>query len=146
MTATGEPMEQPQPSDQKDEPTDDEVIAFAHRMLDLARAGHVDLLGFVDAGLPVDLTGPTGDTLLMLAAYYGHLDTVTALLERGADVHRINDRGQTVLAAAVFKGEEPIVRALLAAGGDPRAGDPDAIETARFFERVELLPLLGQHD
>ncbi len=142
MTAPEEHADAHPPPASSDGPTDDEVIAFAHRMLDLARAGHADLLGFVDAGLPVDLTAPTGDTLLMLAAYYGHTDTVAALLARGADVHRINDRGQTVLAAAVFKGEEAIVRALLAAGADPHAGDPDAIETARFFERTELLPLL----
>jgi hypothetical protein len=38
-----------------------------------------------------------------LAAYHAHPDTVDALLQRGADIARTNDRGRTVLAAAVFR-------------------------------------------
>ena len=83
---------------------DDETIAFAHRMFDLARAGATEeLAANVDAGLPVNLTNAKGDTLLILAAYHAHPDTVAALLARGADPARVNDRGQTALAAAVFR-------------------------------------------
>jgi uncharacterized protein len=116
------------------EPSEDEVIAFAHRMLDLARDGDDHLLAQVDAGLPVDLTGPAGDTLLMLAAYHGHADLVRGLLERGADPDRRNDRGQSPVAGAVFKKEPEVVRALVAAGADVHAGEPSALATARFFE------------
>ncbi|RQX18985.1 hypothetical protein DLJ57_28700, partial [Micromonospora chalcea] len=99
---------------------DDETIAFAHRMFDLARAGATEeLAANVDAGLPVNLTNAKGDTLLILAAYHAHPDTVAALLARGADPARVNDRGQTALAAAVFRRQEAAVRALLDAGADP---------------------------
>ncbi len=48
----------------------------------------------------------------MLAAYHGHADAVRALLERGAEADRVNDRGQTPLAGAVFKGEPEVIRVL----------------------------------
>ena len=70
-------------------------------LFDLARQGETEVLAaYVDAGVPVDLTNSAGDTLLVLAAYYGHGETVAALLARGADHARINDKGQTALAAA----------------------------------------------
>lgn len=122
----------------------DEEIAFAHRMFDLAREGATDeLSGYLNAGLPVNLTNSSGDTLLMLAAYHVHLDTVEALLARGADHSRTNQRGQTALAAAVFRQAAPIVRALLAAGADPDAGQPSAREAARFFDLPDMAALLG---
>lgn len=122
----------------------DEAVALAHRLLVLARAGGTDeLVAYVDAGVPVDLTDARGNTLLMLAAYHGHSETVRALAERGADVDRANDRGQTPLAGAVFKGEMDVVQALVTAGADATAGSPSALETARFFERADLVALLS---
>lgn len=122
---------------------DDEVLAFAHRMFDLARSGDAEQLGaYVDAGLPVDLTNDKGDSLLLLAAYHDHPATVRALLERGADTARVNDRGQSPLAAAVFRQSTEAVEHLLAAGADPAAGSPSAVETARFFELPAMLELL----
>lgn len=49
-------------------------------MFDLARAGDLTLLSYIAAGLPADLTNQRGDTLLMLAAYHGHLPLVRGLL------------------------------------------------------------------
>ncbi|BCL17133.1 ankyrin repeat domain-containing protein [Micromonospora sagamiensis] len=124
---------------------DDETLAFAHRMFDLARGGVTEeLAGQVDAGLPVNLTNDKGDTLLILAAYHAHPETVTALLARGADHGRTNDRGQTALAAAVFRKSLPTVRALLDAGADPDHGTPSAAEVARFFDLPEMLALLAR--
>ncbi|MDG4831260.1 ankyrin repeat domain-containing protein [Solwaraspora sp. WMMD1047] len=122
---------------------DEETLAFAHRMFDLARGGHTgELAGYVDAGLPVNMTNDKGDTLLILAAYHAHPETVTALLDRGADHARVNDRGQTALAAAVFRRSADTVSALLTAGADPDHGSPSAIETATFFDLPEMLELL----
>jgi ankyrin repeat protein len=122
---------------------DDDTLAYAHRMFELARDGHAGDLGAqVDAGLPVNLTNDKGDTLLILASYYARADTVAALLERGADPARVNDRGQTALAAATFRRSAPIVEMLLAAGADPMAGGPTAVDTARFFDLPEMLALL----
>ncbi|HZG02168.1 MAG TPA: ankyrin repeat domain-containing protein [Streptomyces sp.] len=133
------------PTPASDEPAHDpEVLQLAAKVFDLARDGDTDTLAaYVDAGVPVNLTNDKGDSLLMLAAYYGRTATVRALLERGADPNRINDRGQSPLAGAVFKDEEEMVRLLLEAGADPSAGRPSAIDTARMFGRDGLLGLLG---
>jgi uncharacterized protein len=123
---------------------DDEVVELAQRLFDMARAGDAAALtAYLDAGAPADLTNAAGDTLVMLAAYHGHAETVRVLAERGADVNRVNDRGQTPLAGAVFKGEDDVVRVLVAAGADPGAGAPNAIDTARMFERGGYLEMFG---
>jgi len=124
-----------------------ELVQFATKVFNLARAGDTTAVAaYVDAGVPVDLTNDSGDSLLMLAAYHGHPDTVQALLERGADPGRANDRGQTPLAGAVFKKEPEIVRALLDAGADPAAGHPSAAETATMFGNHDFLAWFGERD
>jgi ankyrin repeat protein len=122
--------------------TDPDAIALAHKMFDLSRAGSDELLGFLDAGVPVGLTDSAGNTLLMLAAYHGHAQLVSGLAERGADVNAINDRGQTPLAGAVFKGSPEVIQALTAAGADPDLGKPSARESAVFFGKDDLAALL----
>jgi ankyrin repeat protein len=123
---------------------DVEVMDLAARMFDMAREGDTErLAAYLDAGVPVNLTNTKGDTLVMLAAYYGHEATVAELIDHGADVDRPNNRGQTPLAGAVFKNETTIMELLLEADADPLAGSPSALETARFFERAELARRLG---
>ncbi|GAA2498792.1 ankyrin repeat domain-containing protein [Terrabacter carboxydivorans] len=115
----------------------EQIVAVA---MDLARDGRTaDLVEFLDHGYPVDLPDPAGNTLLMLAAYHGHLDTVSTLVARGADVDRRNDRDQSPVAGAMFKGEDEVVRALVAAGADLDAGSPTARETARLFGQQHLV-------
>lgn len=127
-----------------DDLTADE-LAFLQSMFDLARHGETDqLVGHLDAGLPVNLTNGSGDSLLILAAYHKHADLVRALLARGADHARVNDRGQTALAAAVFRQDEDAVRALLDAGADPDLGPKSAVEIARFFDLPAMLELLDR--
>jgi ankyrin repeat protein len=125
---------------------DSEVLDLASRIFDWARGGDAAMLAaYVDAGVPVDLTNTNGDTLVMLASYYGHESAVAALIARGADVDRHNNRGQTPLAGAVFKNDTTIIELLVGADADPLAGSPSALETARFFEREELARQLLQH-
>jgi ankyrin repeat protein len=125
------------------EELDEQTLAYAHRMFDLARSGRAgELAEQIDAGLPANLTNGKGDTLLILAAYHVHPETVAALLERGADHARSNDRGQTALAAAVFRRSAATVTALLDAGADPDGGDPSATATAAFFDLPEMAALL----
>jgi hypothetical protein len=124
---------------------DEDVIDFATKIFDLARAGDAAALAaYVDAGVPVEMTNERGDTLLMLAAYHGHDAAVRVLLERGADPGKPNDHGQTPLAGAVFKSEPAVVRALLDAGADPRAGQPSAVNVARMFGKREFLALFSE--
>ena len=125
---------------------DAEVLDLAARLFDWARSGDAAMLAaYLDAGVPVNLTNTNGDTLVMLASYYGHDPAVAALIARGADVDRHNNRGQTPLAGAVFKNETTIIDLLLEADADPLAGSPSALETARFFQREELTRQLLQH-
>ncbi|WP_432056731.1 ankyrin repeat domain-containing protein [Streptomyces sp. bgisy022] len=113
------------------------VVAIA---MDLARAGETgELSGFVEHGLPVDVTDAAGNTLLMLAAYHGHADTVRALLRLGADPDLRNDRDQSPIAGALFKGADEVVRVLLDAGADLDAGTPSARAAAQMFGRAHLL-------
>ena len=121
-------------------PSEEELVELAHQVFDWARAGERErIAAYVDAGVPVNLTDESGNTLLMLAAYHGHASTVTMLAGRGADVDRLNDRGQSPLAGAVFKAEHDVVAALLEAGADPDAGTPSARETADLFGRPDTL-------
>ncbi len=125
------------------EELDEEMLALAHRVFDLARSGERDeLAALVSAGVPANLTNDKGDTLLILAAYHDHPPTVQMLLEHGAETARVNDRGQTALAAAVFRRSVDGVGALLAGGADPELGSPSARDVARFFELSEMLALL----
>lgn len=109
--------------------------------MDLAREGKTaELLEFLDHGLPVDAQDGQGNSLLMLAAYHGHAETVRALAKRGADVDLANGRGQSPIAGAIFKGEDEVVSALVEAGADLDTGTPSARETAQMFGRTDLLP------
>ncbi len=124
--------------------TDDE-LAFLQAVLDDAREGRTaELADVIDRGVPVNLTGATGDSLLILAAYHDHPATVRMLLERGADANRVNDRGQTALGAAVFRRSAESVTALLEHGADPHAGTRSAAEIAAFFELQEMAALLAR--
>ncbi|GAA4899988.1 ankyrin repeat domain-containing protein [Tessaracoccus lubricantis] len=115
-------------------PDGSDPTELAHWLFDQARQGETQRLGaYVDAGAPVDLTDADGNTLLMLAAYHGHADTVRALVARGANPDALNDRGQSPLAGAVFKQADDVVAALLDAGADPDAGEPSARATAQLF-------------
>lgn len=122
-----------------------EELAFLQGTFDLAREGRTEeLQAYLDAGVPVNLTNGSGDTLLILAAYHAHPSAVRMLLQRGAHHDRVNDRGQTALGAAVFRQEEASVRALLAAGADPGAGGRTAREVAAFFGLEEMSRLLDE--
>jgi len=121
-----------------------EAVELAGRLFDFARQGATSSLDqYLNAGIPINLTNHKGDTLLMLAAYHGHPETVRMLLDRGADVNVLNERGQSPVAGAVFKGYDEIVLAMRDKGADLYAGHPNAVDTARMFRRAELLRAFG---
>lgn len=131
-------MSEPTPHDPT--PLPDEAVELAHQLFDWAREGQAErLAAYVEAGAPVDLRDPAGNTMLMLAAYHGQAETVRELARRGADVDALNDRGQSPLAGAVFKAEPEVVAALLEHGADPDAGSPSARATAQMFGHEGLL-------
>lgn len=108
--------------------------------MDLARHGSSDeLREFIEHGLPIDVTDHDHNTLLMLAAYYGHAGTVAALIGMGADVNIRNTRDQSPLAGALFKGEDDVARLLISSGADLDTGSPTARQAAEMFGRSHLL-------
>lgn len=119
-----------------------ELQQFVSKLFELARTGGQgaaqQLVQYVEAGLSPNLTNHEGNTLLMLAAYNGQAEIVTALAGVGADVNRLNDRGQSPLSGAIFKKETAVVEALITAGADPLAGNPTAIDCALMFGQNEL--------
>jgi uncharacterized protein len=126
--------------DSVDNPPGSELVEIAHACFDFARAGDTARLrAYVEQGVPANLTDTAGNTLLMLAAYHGHAETVGALVALGADPDRTNDRGKSPLAGAVFHGADEVVRVLLAAGADPDVGTPTARATALMLHRADLL-------
>ncbi|CAK7207806.1 hypothetical protein SEUCBS139899_010620 [Sporothrix eucalyptigena] len=136
MTSTQQPPQtETQPTSQG---LPDEAIALASRLYNGARAGDLALFQqALPAGLPANMTNEKGDSLLMLAAYYGHANLVRLLLQHGADPNRLNDKGQSPLAGAVFKAEDAVIEALLEGGADPEFGAPTPLESIVMFRQEE---------
>jgi ankyrin repeat protein len=122
---------------------DPAVQELAEKVFNAARDGDAALLaGYLDEGVPANLTNGKGDTLLILAAYHVHVDAVRVLLDRKADADRVNDNGQTALGSAVVRRSAEIVTMLLDAGADPAAGERSAADVARFFKLDDMVALL----
>ncbi|KAF2125756.1 ankyrin, partial [Dothidotthia symphoricarpi CBS 119687] len=93
------------------------TLDFAAKIFDLARSGATSTLQqYLTAGILPNLANSTGDTLLMLAAYHGHVATAKMLLDAGADPNALNARGQSAVSGAVVKGWDEVVEVLVGAG------------------------------
>lgn len=114
--------------------TDEQQLQVGQIVAGLARAGDTGALEeFLDHGVSVDQQDAVGNSLLMLAACYGHFETVAFLVRRGADPDLRNARNQSPIAGALFKGETEIVTLLRDAGADIDAGTPSARDVAELF-------------
>lgn len=114
--------------------------------LDFARQGDTAALApMLGAGMPVNLSDHKDNSLLMLAAYHGHADTVRLLLAHGAQVDQRNDRHQTPLGGVAFKGSTEIAQMLIGAGADVDADNGNGMTPlmfARMFGRQEVAKVL----
>jgi len=100
-------------TDKSRQMTEEEAAQFVEQVFNVARQGDAQMLDKLAAsGLPVNLRNHKGDTLLMLAAYHGHVDAVQVLLKHQADPEIRNDNGQSPIAGAAFKGDLAVVKAL----------------------------------
>lgn len=78
------------------------------------------------AGSGADLNDGTSNTPLEIAAEWGHVELIRALIDGGADVNRATMSGNTPLRAALAKGHTDAVLALLSGGADPTFAPPCA--------------------
>ena len=133
-------------SDQSRQMTPEEAAEFTEQVFNKARDGDAEMLDrLVSAGLPVNLKNSKGDTLLMLASYYGHVDAVQVLLKHKADPEMRNGNGQSPIAGAAFKGDLAVVKALVEAGAEIEGSSFDgrtALMMAAMFNRVEIVDYL----
>lgn len=80
--------------------------------------GNADLLGIlVESGLELKATQKS-DPLIVMACQHEHLEIISLLLEKGADINETGRDGTTALMAAVRTGKPEIVRCLLDHGAD----------------------------
>ena len=108
--------------------------------LDFAREGNTqELKKMLDYGMSVDLCTHKSDTLIMLASYRGHLETVNMLIVKGADVNKMNARGQTPLDGVCFKGNLEMVKLLVKNGANIQ-GNP--IIFATIFGNRDIVEYL----
>ncbi|WP_197059323.1 ankyrin repeat domain-containing protein [Cryobacterium sp. MLB-32] len=113
----------------------------------LAREGRTGPLGeMLNAGVPLTLINGRGDSLLIVATYAEHLETVTELLKRGADTSVVNAMGQTAVACAVFRNNDELLRALLDAGADPLLGSHPAVAIADQFGFPRMREVIESYD
>jgi hypothetical protein len=126
-----------------------EELEFLRGVLDLAREGRTaELADVLERGVPVNLTGGTGDSLLILAAYHDHPETVRMLLERGVPVNLTGGTGDSLLILAAYHDHPETVRMLLERGADPdRVNDrgQTALGAAVFRQSAVAVRLLLDH-
>lgn len=129
---------------------DQEFIDFAQEVFKLARTGDAETLArLLQKGLPPNMSNHKGDTLVMLAAYHGHVDATKVLLDAGAEPDRYNDMAQTPLGASTFKGHLPIVELLLSHGARPDFAPPGGktpLMFAAMFNRLDIVKVLLARD
>jgi ankyrin repeat protein len=89
-----------------------------------------------------------GSTPLIVAAAFGHVQIVTLLLERGAEVGARDDLGVTAILAAASCGHEEIVALLLRHGADGLVrchGGVTPLQSASRYGQLGVVRLLLQH-
>lgn len=138
------PADPQQPENAQDE----DAIAFAQGIFDLARNGGAMLLApLLEAGVPVNMSTSEGDTLLLLAAQNGHLETVRLLLSRGAEPDRQDAQQHTPLMLAAIGNHSAVIDALLEVGADTRITNDEgktAQDIARAYQSENALRILQQ--
>ena len=74
----------------------------------------------------------------------GHYEAVQLLLEKGADINKVDNDGATPLISAAMSGHKDVVELLLAAGADKSVEDNwgTALDAARESGHAEVAALL----
>lgn len=73
----------------------------------------------VDHGVDIHARSRSGDTALIWAATFGHMELARFLIKKGIDVNIQNNNGETALTKAACAGHVKMVELLFSAGADP---------------------------
>lgn len=93
----------------------------------------------------VEAKNKLGLTAVTAAAFKGHADILTQLIEAKADVNAASETGQTPLMFAVQSGKVKAVEVLLKAGAKPDAKDKDgntALSLAKKAKADDIVKVL----
>lgn len=100
----------------------------------------------LNAGLKVNTTNYSGNTLLIEASRSGSFAAAKMLVQHGAKVDVQNEMGNTALMEATLRGNEAMVALLLEAGANTTkkniAGET-ALTIASGFEKTNIAALLN---
>jgi ankyrin repeat protein len=117
-------------------------------MIETIKNGHLDIVKLLHKkGANIRFKGPTGTTLLMLAAVMDYLDIVKYLHRHGADIHAVNDNGETALIKAAKANRLEIVKYLVSHKADIHQRDihgNDALLWAAKGEYPEVYIYLSE--
>ena len=88
--------------------------------LDAAREGDVETISsYLESGFSPNILSRRGDSLLILATYYGHAEVVEVLLKsKKTEVNLVNKMGFSALTGAAFRGRDAIVETLIKHGAE----------------------------
>lgn len=101
---------------------------------------------FQAAGIDIDATDQSGNTVLMKAAEAGREEAVERILGLGADPRSLNGVGRDALLLAADKGHEEVARMLLSRGADPTLRDKEdwsALALAAYNGHAGVVSLLA---
>jgi hypothetical protein len=77
-----------------------------------------ELLDVIKYGVNIDFNDENGNTAILLAAKYGAIDALNALINSGVNINKANTKGATPLYFAAKYGETECVRVLIQAGAE----------------------------
>ncbi|WP_339386460.1 ankyrin repeat domain-containing protein [Vibrio caribbeanicus] len=113
---------------------------------DAARVGDNEVLEtFVSQGFPIDQRNNQSYTALMVAAYGGNKESVSLLLDLGANACLQDKRGNTALMGALIKREVAIAKDLYQADCSPDLRNKAGLnleEFAKIYGQSEVLQSL----
>ena len=127
---------------------DQEALANLEKLtLEAARQGDTKTIAsYLQSGFDANITTRRGDTPLILAAYYGHAETVAAILKHpAAKVDLVNKMGFTALTGSAFQGHDAVTKALIKGGANVNATNASGqtpLMFAAMFGRTSAVKLL----